>query len=468
MSRKRSRTKLAGRHEVAGQRTAVSADQQGRQRQTRSKARVALLAVALLALLATFLWRGGPSRVTNHFAARAIARHDLASARSWLQWSRQWSARNPETLFLAARIARREGDLPEMSRYLGRASQLGGATDRIERERVLGQVQAGQLEPVQSRINHWLSQGDPEAAEISNAYANGLAANSRFDAALRVLAAWHQDFPNDPLPLYRIGRIHEHLDQIDEAEASYRAAVAADPQHYASLYSLGRLLRDQKQAAEASDFFQRALSMPRPAAAMVGLAQCLIETGETARAAELLRRVLKLERDVIRASYQSVGERPERFLAAAELGKLEANRGNYAEAKRWLDAALEENPRDLSARYSRALVLRGLGQLDLAEAEFERVQETKKELEKVNILRNRIKRDPRDTAARIELAKLLIAYESKRSGLFWLRSVLSYDPDHAEVRRLLDMHRSSAANDPLVGLPESAEAPRKPISPSAG
>ena len=443
---------VAGREESQG----------GSGRQSVSRTRMLSLVAVFVVLASVFLWRGGPAQITNHLAARAIARHDLEAAKSWLQWSQQFSARDAERLLLAARIARREGDMPQMSRNLARASMWGGSADRVERERVLGRAQAGELDGIEPQINRWLTRGGHEAAEISNAYANGLAANSRFEAALRVLNAWHQDFPQDPQPLFRIGRIQEHFKQIEEARESYLAAVALDADHYPALYSLGRLLRDQKQPEKAAQYFRRCMSMPQPAAAMVGLAQCWIEMGKTEQAADLLKRVLRLDRDVIWESYQGVGERPERFIAAAELGRLEANHGNFAEAKRWLDMALQENPRDVSARYSRAIALRGLGQLQLAEAEFERVKTTKAELEKVNKLRNRINRDPGDTAARIELGKLLLEHESERSGLFWLRSVLTYDPDHPEVLRLLAEHDRAQAGQSAVD--QVAESQHRPAS----
>lgn len=415
----------------------------------RPRWRIAGLLVVLLLLVAVFFFAGGATRLCNHFAEEAIADRELVTARSWLDFSERLSPRNPHRYFLAARIARREGDLQGMAENLERALRNGFDPERVRREHILGQAQIGRLEGIETEINQWLMDGDHETPEISSAYANGLASQSRLGAALRVLEAWHLDYPEDPVPLYRAGRIHEYFDEIDEAKQHYQAAIELDENYLPPHYSLGRLLLDEKQPQEAMAHFQRCLAAPDPAAAEVGVARCLIEMGETERATELLYDVMQRDADAILASYRGFGETPERFLAAAELGKLEANSGNYAEAKRLLDLALAENPRDLAARYSRAVALRGLGQQSEAEAEFAEVQEVQKELAKVNALRNRIGRSPEDTEARLTLGNLLLQYESERNGLFWIRSVLAYDPDNAQAHEALaDYYESHASESP--------------------
>ena len=415
----------------------------------RSTRRTAILTIVLVLLAATFFLGGGLTRLTNHFAEAAMARRDSVAAKDWLEVTEWISPRDPTRFFLAARIARREGDLPRMAEYLEQAGRLGFDPRRVRRERILGLAQSGQLEGIEVEINQWLREGDSEMAEISDAYANGLAIQSRLDAAIRVLQAWHQDYPDDPVPLYRHGRIQEHSDELEEAERNYRAAIASDDQYYPAFYSLGRLLLDDKKPRDAIVFFQHCLAVPNPAAAKVGVARCLIEMGETQRAAELLHEVVELDPEMLLASYRTFGETPERFVAAAELGKLEANAGNFEQAKRFLDLALQENPRDVAARYSRAVALRGLGRQDEAEAEFAYVRNVQKAMEEIKGYQDRIGRDPQDTEARIGLGNLLLKYESERSGLFWLRGVLVYEPDNVKVHQALaDYYESHASQSP--------------------
>jgi tetratricopeptide (TPR) repeat protein len=153
------------------------------------------------------------------------------------------------------------------------------------------------------------------------------------------------------------------------------------------------------------------------------------------------------------ASYRSVDESPELFVAAYELGNLLVNAGNYEEAIEVLRRALEFNSRDSAARYSLAMALRGVGKLEESEQELQLVEAARKELAKVNQLRNLINRDPENTDARLELGELLFHHESQRNGLFWLRSVFSYDPENERAKAKIaelttQMQQDSSATAP--------------------
>ncbi len=193
--------------------------------------------------------------------------------------------------------------------------------------------------------------------------------------------------------------------------------------------------------------------MLNPLAAKVAMAQSLIATGQSDAAEQLLRDVVQSDRQQLAASYRSVDEAPELFIAASELGNLLVNSGEFEEAVGILRQSIEFNPRDISARYSLAMALRGLGKAEESERELAIVQSTRVGLEKVNILRNKINREPQDTEARIELGELLIKYESHRNGLFWLQSVLSYDPDNsvvkAKIAELKSMSQSESLTQPV-------------------
>jgi len=416
-----------------------------------------LVAVIILPLI-ILGWLGGPVYFTNHFAANAIRRQDYSAAHWWLDRSVSLSSHAPQTDLLLARIARERGDYAQMTEHLQVARMSGRVDSLVEREWILADAQRSRLEPIEPTINQWLAQQDPDSPEICDAYVNGLVAVSRFDTAMRVLDAWIRDYPTDARPHYRRGRIHQHFEQHQPAEASFRTAVELNPNYFAALYSLGKILLDQKQAEQAIACYERCLQMPNPAAAKTAAAQALIALGEHDRAVGLLEEVLKLDPAVIKASYHSVGQDPETLVAASELGTLLANSGEFNQAYPLLRQSLAVNPRDLNARYSLALTLRGLGKTEAAEAELEIVKQTKEQLEKVNTLRNRINRDPTDSDSRIELGQLLIQYESKRNGIFWLRSVLSYDPDNQRVKQLIAQVQAGAGDSHSLGIHPRSES----------
>lgn len=376
------------------------------------------------------VWVGGPLYFTNHFAQNAVIQLDQESAERWLGWSTWMAPNNVDTQLMLARLARRSGDLSAMTDHLHIARSVSPDDIRIDREFALADAQQSKLNAIEPTLNRWLLEQDADSAEICDAYVNGLVAASRFEMAERVLDAWQNDFPKDPRPHYRRARLLQHLDRLSDADAAYRTAIALKPDYFAALFSLGKILNEQKKSKEAFDIYEKCTQMPNPLAAKVALAQSLVAMGKTDDAEQILRGVVQSAPQQIADSYRSVDEVPELFIAASELGNLLANSGKFEEAVFMLKSSIAFNPRDTSARYALAIALRGLGKLDESERELELVQTARKELEKVNQLRNKISREPENSEARIELGELLYKYESQRNGLFWLRSVFSYDPDN--------------------------------------
>lgn len=417
--------------------------------QQSSLRRAAILTLALAALSACFIWLGGASRLVNSLASGDIAHHDYDKAEAWLQLSKQLGCVNAQSHFLMARIARHRADFKAMSNELAIAGRGGFDARLLELERQLSLAQSGKLQEVESALSENLSKGFGDLAEICEAYANGLSMASRASDALNVLQAWHRDLPSDPVPLYRIGRIEEHQIRLDEAKTSYRSAIELKPDYFPALYSLARLLLDENQAEEAAQFFERCRAMPNPAAPTVGLAMCLAKTDQLAKAKELLYEVIALDSAKIQESYTAVDEPMERFTAAAELGKLLVSDSDFSEGLRLCDLALKFNSRDQSARYVRAMALRGLNRNDEANEEIQKVENVKKAFQKVNALRNQISRDPSACELRVELGKLLLEYESERNGLFWLQSALAQNPDYADAHLALAEYYQSRANESL-------------------
>ena len=409
--------------------------------------RMKLLLVVLVVVVASFFLLGGITRVTNQFTANAIQQRDLRSAKSWIQFTSKLQSTNPLNCFHAARVARVEGDWPMMDEHLVLAAKAGFDRDRVELERKLSFAQSGRLDEVEAELSERLAHSDPDSAEICEAYANGLAMASRFEAAIKILDAWRIDRPNDPRPAFRMARIQEHLQQLENAKASYEKSIAIDGEYYPALYSLARMLLDGNEAEQSVALFNRCLKMDRPEAAKVGLGMSYAKLGDSAKAKQFLIEAQTADPGLVRESYAALGEAVERNLAAAELGKLLTTEGDFAEGLRMLEVALQENPRDLTARYSLALALKGLGRNEEANVEFAKVEETKQALAQVNVLRNQINRNDEDTESRIALGKLLVQYESERSGLFWLKSALQHGDNDPNVHRALAEYYETHRNE---------------------
>ena len=392
---------------------------------------------------------GGFCTLTNHFAEVAIQERDFDSARSWLMCTKRLRPANAKGFFLAARIARLEENVPAMEQLLDAAERHGMNMDRVLLERQLSQAQSGFLINIEKKITSRLLDGDRDLAEICEAYASGLTKESRFDAAVEVLRAWQADRPDTPIPSYRIGRIEEYQQQFDKAMISYQASLSKNNDYFPALFGLARRHLYANEASKARQIYQECLRMPNPAAAKIGVALCDIKLGDFESAKSLLQQVVNLGSDTTRLSYATVGEPYERFVAASELGTLLANEGLFEQSLGLLESALRENPRDVSARYSRGLALRGLQREREAEVEFEYVSKAKDAFQRVSSLTEKINRSSDDVDSRIEVGKILTQYESERTGLFWLRSALVYDESNSKTHEALaDFYESHTKMDP--------------------
>lgn len=410
---------------------------------------VILIGVTLLAVLA-FVASDSPARVAHAMARAALQRLDLVSAQQWVERARLVSSRNAATELLAARIARRQGDFEAASTLLRQAEQWGADRRDVRLEELLALAQTGNLDQIESELATRLSEPGAPTDEISDAYANGLAFLSRFEDASSLLSAWRDDYPDDPRPRYRLGRLHEHFERWERAESAHLQAVEVADDFLPAWYRLGRVYTMLRRLDEALAAFEKCRqNAANPLAAEVELAATHRALGDTQRARELLQDVLQNPREAIDASYRDFGENPADFPAAALLGDLESEAGNLDEALKWLRLALNDNPRDLSARYSRAVTLRELGRDQEAEAEFTRVQVARAALERINPLRDRVATRPDDLEARLELGEILLEHESQKMGLFWIRSILGYAPDHAGAHQALARYyRQRQAEDP--------------------
>ncbi|WP_146676109.1 tetratricopeptide repeat protein [Pirellula sp. SH-Sr6A] len=379
-----------------------------------------------------------------------MQKHDLDQAEGWLSALDRMHLANGETAFLHARLARKRGDLDAMATQLKIAFDGKFDSKRLNREQLLALASLGRLESsTESTLKHWIKEQDSDLGEVLDAYSTGLTVLSRFPEAVELLEIWEEECPWEPMVHYKLGRIHEHLLQNEPAEEEYRKSVAKDPNFIQGWFSLGRLLLLIRKPADAILVLKRCDQGNSRLAAKTSIAQCEKALGNVEKAKEILLDVMQHSPEDIRASYRSVDETPERFIAASELGGIETELGEYESARRHLDMALDYFPLDSIGRYSYAVALRGLGERDKAEENFDKVKESRAELDQVTQLQERIGMNPKDTDARIQVGKIILKNESEKTGVYWIKSVFSYDVrNEAAHGALADYYQSKIGSDP--------------------
>lgn len=397
-----------------------------------------VVASVVVVTMASCAWiLGGLTWYAQHFARRALVQRDYQRAWDWAQTARRFDAQNSETEFLQARIERKRGHLADAMQHLNRAGTLGGDRQRARREAVLAQAQSGDLEDILVELDRMLVDHSEDGVDICEAYVNGLLINGQLDNAEAVIQQWAIAFPKDPQPDHMQGRIAEFRRQSSLAEGHYRAAMGKEPRHLPSAYGLGRTHLEGNRWSEALTEFQKCLALPVRGPAQLGMARALAGLGREQEALDLLRTAARTPRNDWLDTCRQLGEPTEFDNLSFELGNLEAKAGRHREAIRWLQYAVDYNPRHKQARYQLALSLQAAGRAEEAKPHFQWYADLDAKLRERDRLHDIVARNSEDHAARIRLGELYLETESEAAGLFWLRGVLAEEPQNGAAHTTL-------------------------------
>lgn len=403
----------------------------------------------LLAVIASLSLLAAPELWGRNCRSRARSamtiRHYLAAA-SWLDSAAKWQPADGRTEFLLARLDRKRGQIESMHRRLERCRQWSVSSDAIEREGLLAEAQAGRLDRIDRQLSVLLTNPQGDLQEICGAYVNGCIANYRLGQAWQIIELWIADSPEDPEPLYLLGRIREHTGRYDDSKTAYRHALALDPSHAPAAYNLARLLlHELDQPEEALMAYRQAaehLELPQPA--MAGAATCLIELQQFDEARRLLDEARALDDTHLDEAYRLVGDPGESASARlpAVYGQLEAAEGRAEAAAVWLEQAVAANPRDWKTRYALVKALRECGRNEDAAEHAQIVEAASAAMGEIEVLLAQVPADPDNADVRCRIGELFLEHVSEQQGIIWLQSALQIDPQHQPAQAALDQHYS--------------------------
>jgi Tfp pilus assembly protein PilF len=388
------------------------------------KRRLCLLAALVLALLLGGAV-SGPARRHLHRRAvlHALQRRDFAGARERLTWCVETWPGDARWRLLAARAARGEDDCAEADRHLDRCVELGGDRDAVALERGLLIAQRSDPAPVEDYLRARLRRDATEAEWILEALARGYLRTQRVPEALDCLDRWLERRPDNVQALLWRGQALESWNDLEEAVASYRRAVAVAPEDESARRRLALALVRADRAREAVEYLEALRERSADPEVLLGLARSRRCLGQADAARRLLDAVLATE--------------PRNAEALSERGKLAVQTGHAAEAEEPLRRALALAPFDRETNYTWYLCLRQLGREAEAARALEAVQRIRADLQRVSDLRRRVATAPRDAALRCEVGVIFLRNGQEREGLRWLRSALAIDPGHAAARQAL-------------------------------
>ena len=174
--------------------------------------------------------------------------------------------------------------------------------------------------------------------------------------AKETLAVGLEAAPNSALLLYGQAIFYEYLGSYDEAIASAKKSIEADPARADVWSLLGSLHAHQGQGDDAEKAYQRAIQSGAGIDTAVEYAEFLVHAGRYSEAEKTL--------DELRLSH------PNDAAVNRGLGKLYKDEGKFDQAAIFLQRAVAEDPREPSAHYALAMSLQRLGRATEAKEEL--------------------------------------------------------------------------------------------------
>ncbi len=255
----------------------------------------------------------------------------LGPARTYLERLDALGEREDDIAYYLGRLHEMEDD-PEGARQAYERVGGGSHADdaRLRAARMTLEVEGESA----ARERFEQMQQGPDTELARRAYlgeANLLREKGEYTAARERLNRGLVQFPGDTRLLYMRGLVHERQDEIEAAEADFRAILDNDPENVAALNALGYTLADRTDRyEEALDLIERAYAQePDDAAIIDSYGWVLYRLGRLDEAEDFLRRAYDLSDD---------GE------IASNLAVVLWERGERDEARSILEAALEREP----------------------------------------------------------------------------------------------------------------------------
>ena len=407
----------------------------------RSDWRRPILVLVLLGLVGIAGWQGWVHYSTGSHLRQgraALRRDDPEEARHQIESCLAVWPQDREANFLAARAARRCGDLDAARKYLKQADALGQALADLEVERALIKAQAGYPAEVEAALLKALEEGYGESAEIVSVLLPVYLAEYRIPEAEALAAKWVELRPDTVKAWAARADVLERLHNKKEAVAAFRRLVELAPDDRRARFNLARLLLESRQAPdEAAGHLERLTEAePGDGATVILLAACREAQGRTEEAVALLDRVIAGPACDAKALHHR--------------GRLELNRGQPAAALAFLRRAIELDPSDSELLYTHFLCVQQIGTPAEARAAEERWRRCDTDLKRVGELGRTIATSPKDPDLRREMGELFLRNGRTVEGIRWLESALRIDPRHAPTHRVLAAHYEKTGRPDLA------------------
>jgi len=150
-----------------------------------------------------------------------------------------------------------------------------------------------------------------------------------------------------PEVLVGLAHCRRLLNETEQARRFLDKVLAEHPQNSAALAERSRLALETESAAEAEKWFRRAVKVKHfEKDVLYGIYQCLEQLGKHQETEEVLTRLQRIDADLERLAdlTAQISRHPRSPDLRCETGLILMRNGQEAEALRWLESALLEDP----------------------------------------------------------------------------------------------------------------------------
>jgi tetratricopeptide (TPR) repeat protein len=332
---------------------------------------------------------------------------------------------DPETLFLAARAARRAGDLDLAEHFLDQRKSTPALADSLSLERVLLRASRGEIDAVEHYCRSLLNLDHPDAELILEALAQGAMALLRFAQAAAYIEEWLALSPEQPQAFYMKARLHLQASHSQEALDLFRRTLKLDPKRDDAALFLAGIHLDLGQSLDALPYLE-AVRRRRPDSAdvQVKLARCLVLLGRHEEAIALLD--------------EAIRRQPDLTAALLERGKLALRDDELERAENLLRRVCKRNPGNQVACYQLAQCLKRRGKTAEAHVVEQRHDQLEQDSKRIrDIVQTQLPDRPHDPILLAELGELYVKAGAPDEGIRWLKRTLQLDPNSGAAHRSL-------------------------------
>jgi tetratricopeptide (TPR) repeat protein len=392
------------------------------------RVRLLLAAVALL-LLAAGGWYGGRHALAWRrldAARRALAADRPQQARQPLEYCLKVWPNDASIELLAARAARRSGDLEDAQRHLLACQRLErDVSEDSVLEFALLRAAGGEVDEVDPFLQLAAQRRPEQKPMILEALCVGFLRLYRVNEALGCLEQWLRIEPNSVAAIVLRGKAWKRLHAYHNAVADFERALELDPEQFDSRLDLASIHIENGNAAEAITHLEYLRKRePDNREVLIRLAAALTDLGEYDASQKVLDELLH--------------DHPDFAPALSVQGQLCLVTNRFAEAETWLRRAMAENPFDRQSHYRLYMALQRQHKDQEAAEQEKRLKQIDGKIERLIELSNlRIPRNPHDPALLVELGQIICDLGQEDVGFQWYLTALKKNANFAPAHRAL-------------------------------